>query len=445
MSNTAKINTVISADSSQFTKSINDAQKQVEAFSKHGLSEIGKEIAGAFAVEKVMEWGKAQLENAEAMVKLSESIGVSTDSLQALYSVGRTQHLDTESIDKGLSKLSVAQDKVVNGNKEMTEAFSRFGISAQNVAGMDIQELFEAIAKGAENDATAIGDVTEIFGRGMGVKMMPMLKQIADEGFQGITDKAKEAGEVIDSVNLKQMASMAEELEHGFKRATTVMVNGLMTVVNILKDMYTLYMLLNSGVGFGDAMKMLSEGTVGSKKEAQDIKNQEAIDKAHEQTAKAQKIKQEADNEKLKLEEKYQKDLAKMLKSFDKLQEGEEKKALARQIAKIKKEREEEARKFEIRKGAWLKKNDLEDDFDKESSNIREGLKPVVANNLQSQGAGLGQGISANYAIQEQQLKIQEKIAELNRKHNEALNKIDVNTERQCNKMDEMKTLLSDG
>ena len=310
---------------------------------------------------------------------------------------------------------------------------------------MDIQELFEAIAKGAENDATAIGDVTEIFGRGMGVKMMPMLKQIADEGFQGITDKAKEAGEVIDSVNLKQMASMAEELEHGFKRATTVMVNGLMTVVNILKDMYTLYMLLNSGVGFGDAMKMLSEGTVGSKKEAQDIKNQEAIDKAHEQTAKAQKIKQEADNEKLKLEEKYQKDLAKMLKSFDKLQEGEEKKALARQIAKIKKEREEEARKFEIRKGAWLKKNDLEDDFDKESSNIREGLKPVVANNLQSQGAGLGQGISANYAIQEQQLKIQEKIAELNRKHNEALNKIDVNTERQCNKMDEMKTLLSDG
>ena len=53
MSNTAKINTVISADSSQFTKSINDAQKQVEAFSKHGLSEIGKEIIRSTGIENI--------------------------------------------------------------------------------------------------------------------------------------------------------------------------------------------------------------------------------------------------------------------------------------------------------------------------------------------------------------------------------------------------------
>lgn len=439
MANTAKINTVITNDNSQFKKSINDCNKQVEGFSKGSLSKIGNMIGGAFALGAVAEWGKQQLENADALVTLSDSIGMTTDSLQALYSTGRHSNIGTEDIDKGLSKLANAQDEVINGNQATIETFKKLGVSAEEVASSDLETLFQKVANGAQQSATAINDVNDIFGKGMGIKMKPLLQEVADEGFGGITEKAKEAGEVIDAIDLKQMANMSDELEHGFKRASDFLIKGVMKVLGLVKDISAMIGAWAGGAGFVESLQMLAKGEIGTgadrKKAEEDVKKEQA----QKELERIQKTEQQKNNIRLKEEEKYQKELTDMLKKGDEERLKNQEKA----IDKLAKKKEALAKIEEKNSETNQELNDKYSELDKglatDKKNVKESFQFNVANSMQSQGAGLGNSISASYSVQEQQLKVQEKIAELTRKHTEAIDKVTEWAKKQYTKIDELK------
>lgn len=319
----AKLKARAEMDTSKFDGGLERMQEGVKTFASSGLKGITEEIGKAFAVERIASWGMAQLEAADALVTLSENIGLSTDALQALYSVGRSSNLGVEEIDKAMGKLALAQDKVVNGDKAMIETFDRLGITAEQVASSSMQDLFESILTGAASSATAINDMTEIFGKGMGVKLQPLI----GETFQQMIDKAKELGEVVSAVDLKDMANAADDIEHAFKQAGTWLVDKLMYAVNLVKNIAAVFGAVAGGSSFGDAISMAARGEIGAGRAA--IEKKIAEEKAAKELAQTQKLEQQKANIKKAADEKYQKELTKMMEDAEKDRISNEKKNIA--------------------------------------------------------------------------------------------------------------------
>jgi hypothetical protein len=316
----AKLKARAEMDTTKFDSGLDKMQRGVKTFSSTGLKGVAEEIGKAFAVERIASWGMAQLQAADALVTLSENIGLSTDALQALYSIGRNSNLGVEEIDKAMGKLALAQDKVINQDKNMIEAFERLGISAEQVASSSMQELFESILAGAATSATAINDMTDIFGKGMGVKLQPLI----GETFQSMIDKAKELGEVVSAIDLKDMANAADDIEHAFKQAGTWLVDKLMYAVNLVKNIAAIFGAVSGGSSFGDAIDAAARGEIGAGRAA--IEKKFADEKAANALAQEQKLAQQKANIKKAADEKYEKELTKMLEDAEKDRASNEKK-----------------------------------------------------------------------------------------------------------------------
>lgn len=344
----AKLKARAEMDTTRFDGGLDKMTKGVKTFSSDYLKGLGSAIAGAFAVSKIYEWGRAQLAAADTLVTLSETLGLTTDVMQAFYSVGKNVNISISEIDIALSRLSVSQDKVVDGNKEMIDAFSRLGISAEEVSSKNTEQLLEAIASGAKNSATALNDMAEIFGRGMGVKMMPLMKQIAKEGIQGLINKSKELGESIDAINLQRMANAADEIEHSFKKVGIAITNALMKLWDFSESYGAYSELRSKGFSMSDSLRLVSAGIVNFAEKKKMEEQSSAIS-----IAQAQKIAQQKTNIAKSVDEKYQKELTKMLEDSEKERaanekrinkETEDRKLKRLQSAQLKMWREEDMR-----------------------------------------------------------------------------------------------------
>lgn len=309
----AKLKARAEMETAPFMGGLDKMTKGVKTFSSTGLQGVAREIGKAFAVERIAAWGHEQLKAAAALVNLAESVGLTTDALQGLYSAGRNTSTNIKTIDLATSNLANSQDKVVNGDKAMIAAFQRLGISAEEVASMGLQELFDGIAKGSQTSATAINDMTEIFGSGMGVKMMPLMKEIADDGFQGMIDKAKDLGEVVSAVDLMEMSKAADDIQHAFKQAGTWLVDKLMYAFNFVKNIAAILGAMSGGASLTDAIEMAARGEIGAGADQNAIAKKIEDEEAQRELARTQKVEQQKANIKKEAEEKYQKELAKML------------------------------------------------------------------------------------------------------------------------------------
>jgi hypothetical protein len=268
-----------------------------------------------------------------------------------------------------------------------------------------MQDLFEEIAKGSRNSATAINDMTEIFGRGMGVKLMPLMKEMADTGFQGMIDKAKELGEVVSAIDLQEMAKAADEIEHAFKQAGTWLVDKLMYAVNLVKNIAAIIGAMTGGASLSEAVAMTADGKIGAGADRRSIEEKIKADEAAKELARVQNLEQQKANIKAAAEEKYQKELAKMLEDADKQTAANSEKWNAR-IAKKKLDALKDAQK------AKWREEDRDEAIAKLKAEKRADISvgsPQAADSMARIGLFSGGQINnAPRMIMERQLKVAE-------------------------------------
>ncbi|MEP6827915.1 MAG: hypothetical protein ABJA10_07555 [Aestuariivirga sp.] len=217
-------------ETAAFKKGADAAKGEADKLLEH-FKGIAAEIAGAFALEKLVEGFLKINESIDQLGKAAQKIGIPVEELSKLQYAAKLadvpfDELQTsiEKFDKGLSQAAATSKGPV------AAAFKNMGISIRDSGGnvKDVNVLlgeaavkFAAHADGANKTALAMG----LFGKA-GAAMIPLL----NEGNKGI----KEAGDQLaqfGGVVTKEAAESAKTLADDIKRLGTAFYSVAQQVV----------------------------------------------------------------------------------------------------------------------------------------------------------------------------------------------------------------------
>lgn len=180
-------------DTKRAEKLFKQSVNEIEQTAKRAGVAIGAALAaGATAMAAL---AKESIDTADELSKLSQSTGVSIETLSKMKFAAEQSGSSIVVLAKGLQKLAI--DAEAGGSK-----LARVGVSATDSAGkmrstndilLDVAERFKGMKDGAEKAAFA----QELFGKS-GVAMIPFLNQ-GKEGIKQLTDQAKALGLELDS------------------------------------------------------------------------------------------------------------------------------------------------------------------------------------------------------------------------------------------------------
>ncbi|MHB1400676.1 MAG: phage tail tape measure protein [Trichloromonadaceae bacterium] len=167
---------------------------------------IGVALAGAFTVGSVVQSLKANLDLADSMAKLSQSVGVSVENLTAYRHAANLSGVSIETVGKGLGLLSRKMVEAAEGTGEGYKAFQTLGLSATDAAGqlLDSDKALEQIADrfakmpdGPQKTAAAM----DLFGKS-GKDLIPLLNG-GSAGLAQMRDEAQRLGLTFDTNTAK--------------------------------------------------------------------------------------------------------------------------------------------------------------------------------------------------------------------------------------------------
>lgn len=206
-------------DSKEYDAGLNDAEKKAQGFGgklKSGLVTAGK-IGGA----AIMAVGTAAVVAGKELVKqtgevaaygdnidkMSQKMGISAEAYQEWDAVMQHSGTSMESLKAGMKTLANA---VENGN----EAFERLGISQEQIASMNQEELFGATItalQNVENETERTYLAGQLLGRGA-TELGALLNTSAEET-QAMKDRVHELGGVMSDEAVKAAAKYQDTLQ----------------------------------------------------------------------------------------------------------------------------------------------------------------------------------------------------------------------------------------
>lgn len=154
-------------------------------------------LGAALSVAGLVAAGRAALDTADELSKLSQKTGLSVESLSLLKPIAEQSGVSLEGLTKGLAKLATSMYDAAGGTKEPLEAFERLGVSFRDAAGqlrptedvlLELADAFASMPDGAEKSALAM----KLFGKS-GVELIPFLNQ-GRAGIEALKAKFKELG-----------------------------------------------------------------------------------------------------------------------------------------------------------------------------------------------------------------------------------------------------------
>ena len=178
----------------------------------------GTAIVGAATAVSGAAMGVASkaAESADQIDKMSQKIGISTDSYQEWSYIMGQNGMDIDKMQTGMKTLVTQMDKAAEGNKTAKEAFKALGIEVQNAdeSLRSQEEVMNEVIMALANmdDTTERARLqSELFGKA-GVEMSPMLNQGAD-AINGLKDRAHELGLVMSEDAIKNGVEFGDLLD----------------------------------------------------------------------------------------------------------------------------------------------------------------------------------------------------------------------------------------
>jgi len=212
-------------------------------------------LVALYAGFSLFNFVKHTIEGAGALHELAQRTGATVRMLSILQFAGAQSGVSTEQIAQGFRGLALALGRARDGNDQAIAAFQRLGLSAQQLKGMSVDEVFQRIVvelgkmpDGFEKAETA----QKVFGRS-GAMLLPLLEDLAEQGFANVAREAEKMGAVIDAKTAKNADAFSDSLIRlkvaltGLLRETlmpilpalTLFVGLLASAVRHLKDLAT--------------------------------------------------------------------------------------------------------------------------------------------------------------------------------------------------------------
>jgi hypothetical protein len=246
-----------------------DMQKALDGISKK-FAEVGTALnryAGIAAVGAATGFAyfiKKQIDAADAIGKMAQATGNSTEFLSSMGFVAEQSGTSLEAVAKATQRLTKNMDDFRRNTGEAKDAFKDLNISVSDGEGvlrksedvlLDIAEKFKGLEDGAEKSALAV----KLFGRA-GTELIPMLNAGRD-GIERLQARAQELGLVIGQETATQAAIFNDRLHElqmasvGFGRSIAYdMLPRLNEAIQTIRSAYEESGLLNAiWVALGEA------------------------------------------------------------------------------------------------------------------------------------------------------------------------------------------------
>jgi len=198
------------ADDSRLVRGLKTAEAKVMAFGR-SMQTLGKWMMGLSAAVLTPLVGSAKLFSnmGDAVAKMARRTGFSVENLSELGFAAELSGTNVETLENGIRRMQRTITDAQAGLSTAQRGLARFGLTAEQLAGLSPEEQFRRIADGL----AAIADPTqrasaamEVFGRS-GTALIPMLAQGA-AGLDALQDQARKLGLTIS----KEDAEAAEVL-----------------------------------------------------------------------------------------------------------------------------------------------------------------------------------------------------------------------------------------
>ena len=202
-------------DSSKFKSGLKDMRAGVKAFSEKvegdltsgnkgflkaagGIGLVTAALTGAVAaagllVKRGIDFGN-KISNQAAEAKTS------VEGLQVALNLGEDAGAQSEQVVAALKNINTRAVDAANGATQYQEALARLNIDSTKFTKLASERKLEAVAKGfvnAEDDAQAYRDILTLLGEDAGPKLIKVLDQLGNEGFDSLNKKMEESGRII--------------------------------------------------------------------------------------------------------------------------------------------------------------------------------------------------------------------------------------------------------
>ena len=211
------------ANTGQFTKKIGGAKRTVASFGD-GVSKAAQMLKrfGAMtavaAASGVTLLTKRSYANIDAIAKMSDRLGVSTEFLSAFGHAATLAGASQETFTKGIQFMLKNIGEANMGLKSYQDAFTEIGVSYKEVARISPEQAFIQIAKklnSVKSEATRMSVAMRIFGRSGS-----MLLNMMDGDLDGVIDRMTRLGITFD----RDMARKVEDANDAMTNLRGVMV-----------------------------------------------------------------------------------------------------------------------------------------------------------------------------------------------------------------------------
>lgn len=173
---------------------------------------VGVSIGSAFAIRGVVNWVGAATEAMAATSKLSQSLGMTTESLSTLQYAARLADLPTEDLSTGVRQLTKNLMGVKGPTKEAAAALRSIGVATN--AGHDAESWIKAIADGFQrmpDGATKTAAALELLGK-TGTSWIPLLNG-GSENLRAMADEAERLGLKLSESAAREAEAFRDEID----------------------------------------------------------------------------------------------------------------------------------------------------------------------------------------------------------------------------------------
>jgi hypothetical protein len=327
-------------------------EKDIGSFAKSalGLVGIGGGLAGLVAgIDNI-------LAKAGQLQDVSDAFNVSAESIQRLAAVGVTANLSIEEIGSKLGKLGKAAQDAAGGNTELAKTFAKIGVTGQDLVRLNPEELFNKLREAVSSGALASEElkvVNELLAKDY-QRFLPILRMTTEEYTKLGNASAVMSDAMVSSLDAANVT--LRQFQNSTSQAFAYMTGALLDAAAVIKE-NPLLIFATMDPSFEKALKDREEKIkksiaderklrAGMEKEVVDQKKleeeQKAFDRSETEAARLEqrisdavvKVKQETEETKSRIEEKYAQ------RSLQRAEEHERRKAeLIPQIEEIQAER----------------------------------------------------------------------------------------------------------
>lgn len=166
----ADLKVKVGVDKSGFTTGLASMENSVKGFG----NKVGGILAGAFAFDKIIQGFSNAIDKGDQLQDLANRFGVAASSLQEIGNAASTSGAGLEDVASAMNKLAKNAGAAIGGNEQMAEAFSKIGLSVEQLNGMSPQDLFLALSKAVASGTLGMQDFTiaqELAGKGAAALM----------------------------------------------------------------------------------------------------------------------------------------------------------------------------------------------------------------------------------------------------------------------------------